>query len=231
MRKIIVIPARMESTRLPSKLMLPYKGKPIIKHTIENALSSVADYVFLASDNDELLKCANGYGASCFPLKTGHCNNGTERVVQGMKFFGLRDDDIVINLQGDCPLLGPEYLDEMFDALKDSPSDVVTLAHKTTDFGNPSIVKIVLDMNNEAMYFSRLPIPFGADVCLEHIGVYGFKKRFFDQYDSIMQIDFAKENLEQLSWLHHGLRIRVNVVNYGGFSIDTQDDYQRLLLT
>ncbi len=233
MRKIVVIPARLASTRLPNKLMLPYKGMPIVKHVLENAVGSGADYVFLASSDDELLNVAKGtYGANCFPIKTVECNNGTQRVVKAMRDFGLREDDIVINLQADNPQLGSDLIDELFDILRQKEDcDIATFARKTVHFAEPSVVKVVLDEKNRAMYFSRSPIPYGAEVCLEHVGIYGFKRRFFDEYDNIMNMGFGRENLEQLAWMHHGLKIVVSVVNYEGISIDTKDDYDLLRLT
>jgi len=231
MRKIVVIPARIKSTRLPNKLLLPYKDKPIIQHVIENAVGSKADYVFLASSDDEILSLPHQkkYGANFFTIRTKESNNGTQRMVRAMREVGLRDDDIVINLQGDLPLLKSEYIDELFDLLLEKDDSIVTLARQTVDIANPSVVKVVLDSANHAMYFSRSVIPYGAETCLEHIGIYGFKKRFFDTYHNIMHIQLGSEDLEQLAWMHHGHKILVSVVTYSGFSIDTQADYDRLL--
>ena len=231
MRKIIVIPARLASTRLPNKLMLPYKGKEIIRHVLENALSAKANYVFLASDDDDILDCANGYSASCFPIKTGDCKNGTQRVAEALRFFGLKDGDLIVNMQGDSPQLTGEYVDELFDILATKQEPIATFAKKSTRFHNPNAVKVVLNGSNNAMYFSRSHVPYGADVCLEHIGIYGFKKSFFDAYDKIMNVTFGQENLEQLAWLHHRFDIHVSVVNYEGISVDTKDDYDALCLT
>jgi 3-deoxy-manno-octulosonate cytidylyltransferase (CMP-KDO synthetase) len=233
MRKIVVIPARLASTRLPNKLMLPYKGIPIVRHVLENAVGSRADYIFLASSDDELLNIAKGsYGANCFAMKTEECNNGTQRVVKAMRTFGLKADDLVINLQADNPQLTSDYINELFDILQQNQSgDIATFARETTHSAEPNVVKVVLDENNMAMYFSRSQIPYGSKVCLEHIGIYGFRKRFFDEYDKIMNMGFGLENLEQLAWMYNGLKVIVSVVNYGGISVDTRDDYDLLDLT
>ena len=233
MRKIVVIPARLASTRLPNKLMLPYKGMPIVRHVLENAVGSKADYIFLASSDDDLLNIAKGsYGANCFAMKTEECNNGTQRVVRAMRAFGLKDDDLVINLQADNPQLSSYHIDALFNILQENKSgDIATFARKTTHTAEPSIVKVVLDEKDTAMYFSRSQIPYGADVCLEHIGIYGFRKHFFDEYDKINDTRFGLENLEQLAWLYNGLKIIVSVIDYNGISIDTRDDYDLLRLT
>jgi 3-deoxy-manno-octulosonate cytidylyltransferase (CMP-KDO synthetase) len=226
MRKIIAIPARLASSRLPNKLLLPYKGKPILRHVIENAIGSNADYVLVLSEDDELLDLAKHTTANCFPVKTKSFANGTEKLAHGLKHFGLKPGDKIINLQGDLPLLKYNYIDSLFEDISDDC--LATFGISVRDGQVPSRVKIVTGLDGTALYFSRSPIPYGADAFLEHVGIYGFPASFFDSYATLKPAAFGKEDLEQLSWLANGFKIKVRQIDYTGISIDTQDDYERL---
>lgn len=227
MRRIIAIPARMASSRLPNKLLLPFNGKPILRHVIENAAAAKSDLVVVCSSDDVLLEQAKGLSAHCFPVKTPECNNGTERVFNAMSQVGLRSGDKVVNLQGDAPLLRPELIESLFDIINDVT--IATLATWTPANDIASKVKVVLDENSNALYFSRSAIPYGAEEVLEHIGIYGFSEAFIKNYAELKDVTYGREDLEQLKWMYNGYKIRVRTVNYAGISIDTEKDYKDLI--
>ncbi len=155
----IVIPARFASSRLPGKLMLDLAGKPVIAHTIERALS-VSDSVFVATDHEEILATVNAIGAKGIMTSVEH-NSGTDRLAEAASILGFADEDIVVNLQGDEPLIPGELLSQVSTLLSNHPdAGIATLMQSITateDFLNPNVVKVALGEDNRAVYFSRAP--------------------------------------------------------------------------
>jgi 3-deoxy-manno-octulosonate cytidylyltransferase (CMP-KDO synthetase) len=242
MRKIIAIPARLASSRLPNKLLLPYKGKPILRHVIENALGSLADLIIVMSEDQECLDITRNLSANCYALKTDTFNNGTEKVISNLHQLNFSPSDLVINLQADIPLFDYKLIDKLFAAFIEDMDyceglrPIVTMARKVqskTENGsytsNKNRVKVVTDRHNNALYFSRSHIPYNSPEYLEHIGVYGFSYNFIHNYQrKLPSNNYPSENLEQLNWMHDGFKVYVKEVSYNGISIDTKCDYDEL---
>jgi len=163
-RKVVIIPARFHSTRLPQKMLLPIKGKPLIYYSWKNACNSKkADEVIVATDHKDIFTVCKGLGANVIMTKVTH-NTGTDRVGEAAKILKLRKDDVVVNVQGDEPVLPSKIIDELFKASeKESDIPMITVATRLKDEGevkNSNIVKVVLNKHGKALYFSRSIIPF-----------------------------------------------------------------------
>ncbi len=236
MKAAIIIPARLESTRLPRKLLLDGTGKPLLAHTIERALAAagasgglISD-VLCAVDHPELFAVAEDAGAKAVmtPLD---CASGTDRIAIAAR--GL-DCDIVVNLQGDEPEADAESLIRVARLLEGDDAPMGTLAIRIgsdEEFGDPSMVKVVAGGSGDALYFSRAPIPASRDGDfiadrLRHIGVYSYRREFLLSYGDLPRSPLEEsEKLEQLRALAAGYRIRVAVVDSAPAGIDTAADY------
>jgi 3-deoxy-manno-octulosonate cytidylyltransferase (CMP-KDO synthetase) len=227
-KRVIVIPARYASTRLPGKPLLDIAGKPLIQWVWEAACASrLRDEVLIATDDERIAKRCAGFGAEV--VMTGQCASGTDRVCLAIEG---RAADLVINLQGDEPEIGGDMIDALFTALEDGRTDMATLCSVIDDpdeYASRSVVKCVLDEKGFALYFSRSPIPYlqqGKTATLyKHIGIYGFTRPFLETFVRLPkgQLEEA-EFLEQLRALEAGYRIRVIVTQYDGTGVDTQAD-------
>ena len=227
---IVIIPARLGSTRLPRKSVLDETGKPLICHAVDRALESSAKYVIIASEDQEILDVVENQ-KRILKCLTPKCDSGTERVCWTVlnSSFGI-DADIIINLQGDEPELPGRYLDEMVDVLiSDNTADIVTIATPASDFDYKShnVVKVVVTHNGYAMYFSRCSIPYGTidHNALKHIGTYAYRREFFLALQRMESTTLACESLEQLQWLQSGFRIKVLQRNIEATGIDTRSEY------
>lgn len=248
MKKVIVIPARYASTRLPGKPLMEISGKPIIQWVYEKALSSaLKDSIFIATDDERIRDAAASFGAEVV-MTSPKCKSGTDRVYQAIKD---KEADIIINLQGDEPFIRTDVIDSLFYTMEKERLHMATLCspiEKEADYLNPNIVKVVLDKFGFALYFSRSPIPFFRDTmssseikiqnpqskirnpkCVyKHIGIYGFSRDFLKQYVAMEEgILEAAESLEQLRVLENGYDIKVLVTNYDGAGIDTEEDLEQ----
>jgi 3-deoxy-manno-octulosonate cytidylyltransferase (CMP-KDO synthetase) len=236
MKALGVIPARLGSTRLPEKILRLIGGKPMIQHVWERAKQAKKiEDVIVATDDVRIQLCVEGFGGKAFMTRHDH-PNGTSRIAEVMSRF---KQGLVINIQGDQPLVDPKALDEMvgiFEGEKDV--EVLTLAVRMTDqasFENPNIVKVVCDAEGNALYFSRSGIPFfqGKQNCsfsfLKHLGVYGYRRdfllKFVDWKPGILE---DNEKLEQLRILERGRSIRVIETAYDFISVDTEEDLQEV---
>lgn len=242
----VVIPARYGSHRLPGKPLLEIAGKPMIAHVCQRALQTKADEVVVATDDDRIYRVAEDSGARA--VMTGECHrSGSERIAEAAKICAWSDDDIVVNLQGDEPLLSPELVQLAADSLAaQGKAEVATLAapiRENQEIFNPHCVKVVMDQEGFALYFSRAPIPwdrehFGADgatitprdLYFRHIGLYAYTVRFLHRYTQwpVAPLE-ACESLEQLRILWQGERIfvaRVTTIPEAG--VDTEDDLRRV---
>ncbi len=243
----IVIPARYASTRLPGKPLLELAGKPMLQHVYERACRSQALEVVIATDDERIARAADDFGASVCMTDAAH-TSGTSRIAEVMDVMGWQDDDIVVNLQGDEPLMPVSLLNQVAQDLEHHPAaDTATLAahleHPEQLF-DPNVVKVVLDRKGYALYFSRAPIPWKRDGmawgqvpdaslsrgCLRHIGLYAYRAAFIREYVSWIEAPLeAWESLEQLRTLWHGKRIHVSLAaEIPPAGVDTPEDLQRV---
>lgn len=241
----VLIPARMASSRLPGKPLADIAGVPMIVRVARQALQSTAERVVVAADHDDIIKACNAHAVDAV-LTRGDHPTGSDRLAEACALLGLDDDQIVVNVQGDEPLIDPGLIDACAVLLKRHPDCVMgTAAHPINsrlDFDNPNVVKVVLDAAGRALYFSRAPIPcwraarassadaLPPDAPLRHVGLYayhaGFLRRFPQLAESPLEVI---EALEQLRVLWHGHRIAVHVSSsQPGLGVDTPDDLLRV---
>ncbi|MCD8554218.1 3-deoxy-manno-octulosonate cytidylyltransferase [Seleniivibrio sp.] len=228
---VVVIPARMASTRLPGKPLRKIAGVPMILRVAENCLKTVADRVIVATDSKEILETCEGFSGLESTMTADDIQSGTDRVAKVAKFV---DDDIIINVQGDEPFIDPELINKLINDLKENPQVLMNTAACTftegEDVKDPNCVKVVLDKNGFALYFSRLPIPYDRDgrggvTYYKHIGIYGFRKSWLMQFASLAQTELENiEKLEQLRALENGVSIKVIKTDYKPVSVDTEED-------
>ena len=224
----IVIPARMGSTRLPGKPLKVIAGKPLVYWVIKAALKvKKISKLILASDHAEILKVASELGVESILTSTVH-KSGTERLLEVAKKV---NSDFFINLQGDEPLIEPADIEYLIENLTKSNFDIVTLAHKIglEDAKDPSKVKVITNYKNEAIYFSRNTIPYGATTFKQHIGIYGFTKKSLKLIENFSETNLEKlESLEQLRWLENNLKIGVFNSQFKSIGVDTIQDLKRV---
>ncbi len=237
----IVIPARYASTRLPGKLLLKESGKYLIQHVYEQACQAkCADRVILAIDDPKLGQAIDEFGGQWVMTNRDHFS-GTDRIAEVSSKI---DADIILNIQGDEPLIDPIQIEELNQLLVANPeASMATLAVPIQDektYLNPNAVKVVFDNQNNALYFSRSPIPFVRDGKPDfqvkrawaylHIGVYAYRKQSLEKFTQLPISPIEKiEKLEQLRALFAGWQIKVGITNTHGIGVDTWDDYQRFL--
>jgi 3-deoxy-manno-octulosonate cytidylyltransferase (CMP-KDO synthetase) len=238
----IVIPARYGSTRLQGKALLDIAGHPMVWWVWQRALASSAASVVVATDHDDIATIMRECGADVAMTKTSH-PSGTDRLAEVVDQRGWSDDAIVVNLQGDEPLMPVENLEQVACELSQNPAaSVSTLAEPITDvraFHDPSVVKVVASAAGNAMYFSRAPIPYPRDIgdealeakilklgLMRHVGLYAYRCGFLRAFVSWEQAPMERvEALEQLRALHHGAQIRVaEAAQPVPAGVDTQKD-------
>lgn len=235
MRKVIIIPARYASTRFPGKPLALLWDKPIIQHVYERALASEISEVYVATDDKRIFDEVIRFGGKAILTKTEH-TCGTERVAEASNILGLSEEDLIINLQGDQPLFPSEYIFLLVKSLLFSSdihiSTLATPIKNLKDLENPNKVKVVLDKEGRALYFSRSPIPYfvrpGKEpLYLKHIGVYAYTKGFLDKFVSLPQGELEQsERLEQLRALEYGYKISVTIVPKDVPEVDTPEDLE-----
>ena len=229
---VIIIPARLGSTRLPRKLLLNDTGFPLLWHTAQRALESkLINDVIIATEDREIANIVARFGhPRIYPVTTPKCNSGTERVSWVVKHIKEFDYSFVVNFQGDEPELPGKYVDELVGALMTEQVDVATLATPAShsDYNSPSVVKVVLDHRDHAMYFSRSPIPHNGPA-LAHVGIYAYKLEFLIALPTLAAGTLETEKLEQIQWLQSGFRVKVLKRNLDIVGIDTQEEYNRFV--
>ncbi|HEY1379380.1 MAG TPA: 3-deoxy-manno-octulosonate cytidylyltransferase [Gemmataceae bacterium] len=241
MRTAIVIPARYASSRLPGKPLLKSTGKYLIQHVHEQACRARrASAVVVATDDPRIMAAVEGFGGRCVMTRRDH-PSGTDRVAEAARAV---DADVVVNLQGDEPLIDPAALDLLPDLLEqDREAVVATLAAPITSeeaYRDPNCVKLVRDGRGRALYFSRSPIPFVRDgrpdfaagpvKFLQHLGLYAYRREFLLELAAQPPAQLEQtEKLEQLRILSLGRPIQVGVVPHAGRGVDTFADYQRFV--
>lgn len=234
----VIIPARYASTRFPGKPLADLAGKPMIVHVCERAKRSGAVAVHVATDDQRIADAVRGQGFSVVMTRGDHAS-GTDRLAEAAEHLGLADEEIVVNVQGDEPLITPALIREVAQALdKPGAAAMATACHAIHDAvtaASPNVVKVVLDAQGHALYFSRAEIPFprlsgemrGAPT-YRHAGIYAYRVRFLRQYAALPPAPIEKtEALEQLRALWHGHRIAV-VVSETDIppGVDTPQDLQ-----
>ena len=233
MRRItVIIPARYGAQRFPGKTLADLAGRPIIAHVVERARRARGvDVVAVATDDERIAQAAERAGAEA--IVTGDAPTGTDRVAEAAR--RLRPaPDVVVNLQGDEPLIEPEAIEVLVAAME--PGVVMaTLARPLAEgeLGRAQVVKVVTDCRGDALYFSRAAIPHrraggSSPLARAHVGIYAFTAAFLQEFASLPPGRLeAEESLEQLRALEHGHRIRVADTRYAGFGIDTPEDLER----
>jgi 3-deoxy-manno-octulosonate cytidylyltransferase (CMP-KDO synthetase) len=236
MRFLGVIPARYGSTRLPAKPLLKIAGKPLLQWVIEGIRSTPGlDEIVVATDHAEIADLAASCGVRGI-LTDPELQSGTDRVFQASL---QTDADVIFNIQGDEPLVRPEWLTAMMAVFREQPNvQMATVATKAVgeDMGNMAAVKVITDRNGDAIYFSRHAIPYTRvsagehpDQCLKHIGLYGFRREFLRAFCDFRPTALEKcESLEQLRALYMGHKIRVLPVQGESIGIDTPEDVKRV---
>lgn len=234
-----VIPARLESSRLPEKLLLSETGQTLIQHTWEAAAQSERlDRLIVATDSLEIMEAVHGFGGKA--CLTGEHPSGTDRIAEVAE-KELFDADILVNIQGDEPELAPEFIDQLIELLVDTPAaEMATLAtpiRNLEQLQDSSCTKVVCRPDGSALYFSRLPIPFTRDVAPEsllpdespwllHLGLYAYRRPFLLELTQVPPTPLEQlEKLEQLRALETGANIQVGIVAHPTVGIDTPEDY------
>jgi 3-deoxy-manno-octulosonate cytidylyltransferase (CMP-KDO synthetase) len=232
----VVIPARYASSRLPGKPLLDIAGKPMVIRVAEQAQKSQANEVVIATDFEKIATVAAEHQLSAVMTRIDHVS-GTDRIAEVVQKMGWDNDVIVVNVQGDEPLIEPQLIDEVALTLAHNRDAVMASAchpiHDEAAFLNPNIVKVVMDGNGHAMYFSRAPIPYPRDerhkqqiVAHRHIGIYAYRVGFLRQYADLCVTTLEQvESLEQLRVLYHGYKIAMTITdNAPASGVDTQAD-------
>src|SRR5712692_1177918 len=229
---VAIIPARYGSTRLPGKPLIDIAGRPMIQHVYERTKKSrLVDRVIVATDDERVVNAVKRFDGESV-MTPGHLRSGSDRVAYAAK--KLPDATLLVNVQGDEPLIEPGMIDEAVQPLLDDETiDVGTLVRridKPDDLANPNIVKVVLDTKGFALYFSRAAIPFTRDgqiteALYKHIGLYVFRRDFLLKFASLPVTTLERmEKLEQLRILEHGYKIKATVTKDDSMPIDTSED-------
>lgn len=241
----VLIPARLASSRLPNKPLADIAGLPMIVRVAQAARASAASRVVVAADDPSIVSACEAHGVDAVLTRTDH-PSGSDRLAEACQLLGLKGDDAVLNVQGDEPLIAASMIDACARLLQDRPDCVMsTVAHAIEDiaeFVNPNVVKVVLDAQSRALYFSRAPIAWWRDgfaggvsrlpepAPLRHVGLYGYRAGFLLRFPAMPQAPLeACEALEQLRVLWHGERIAVHISDERpGPGVDTPEDLARV---
>lgn len=241
----VLIPARLASSRLPNKPLADLAGLPMVVRVAQRAQLSRASRCVVAADHPSIMAACAEHGVPAVLTRVDH-PSGSDRLAEACDLLGLADDALVVNVQGDEPLIDPELINAVADLLAAQPeSSMSTAAHaidSVADFVNPNVVKVVLDAQQRALYFSRAPMPwwrdgFAAGVTalpdpapLRHVGIYGYRVGFLRQFPQLPPAPLENcEALEQLRALWHGHRIAVHISAHApGPGVDTPQDLERV---
>jgi len=247
----VLIPARMASSRLPNKPLADIAGIPMVVRVAQRAMLSQARQVVVAADDDRIVAACSAHGVQALLTRQDHVS-GSDRLAQACQLLGLSDEAVVVNVQGDEPLMEPSLIDQVAQLLSDRPeASMSTAAHpisQLADFCNPNVVKVVTDARQMALYFSRAPIPWWRDgqsaadaggapftelpspPPLRHVGIYAYRAGFLAQFPQLPPAPIEQlESLEQLRALWHGHRIAVHTTEHApGPGVDTPEDLQRV---
>ncbi len=238
-----IIPARYGSTRFPGKPLALLQGQPMIQHVYRRvARAALVERVIVATDDQRILESVQNFGGEVFLTRADH-PSGTDRLAE---VAGMLDSELIVNVQGDEPLIQPEMIDQAIRPLLDNPDiDMGTLATRLTrlaDFHNPNVVKVVRDQAGFALYFSRAPIPWPRDLNREelairlpqlvvwrHVGLYVYRRQLLLEYPGWSETPLEQlERLEQLRALEQGVRLYVAETEWDSHGVDTPADLERV---
>jgi 3-deoxy-manno-octulosonate cytidylyltransferase (CMP-KDO synthetase) len=238
MKVVVIIPSRYGSSRFEGKPLVPIAGQPMIKWVYERSKQgkNITDVV-VATDDRRIFNAVKDFGGNAI-MTSAENRSGTDRVAEAAGKMGLAPEDIIINIQGDQPLIDPRCLDTLVAPfLTDSGIDMSTLAFKIVnkrEITDPKDVKVTFNSFGDALYFSRSPIPFPREAdtrfdTYKHLGVYAYTHRFLAIFRNLPEGELERiEKLEQLRVLEHGYRIRVMVSPYDSPEVDLPEDIQRI---
>jgi 3-deoxy-manno-octulosonate cytidylyltransferase (CMP-KDO synthetase) len=230
-----LIPARLAATRLPEKPLADIHGKPMIQHVWERAqqASALSD-VAVATPDEEIARVVEGFGGRALRTLASH-RSGTDRLAEAAGLLNLSDSDIVVNIQGDEPLLDAESIDSVVKILladRDIPMSSMACPCPPIDLDNPNCVKVVFNYNRDALYFSRARLPFprqNSGTVYQHIGLYAYRRYFLQMFATLPPSPLEMtESLEQLRVLEHGYRIRLALRDAAPIGVDTPEDLERV---
>ncbi|MBC2711718.1 MAG: 3-deoxy-manno-octulosonate cytidylyltransferase [Desulfosarcina sp.] len=238
MRVVVIIPSRYGSTRFDGKPLAAICGKPMIQWVYQRAMkASCVDSVYVATDDNRIRDAVNNFGGNVV-MTSSECRSGTDRVAEAAEHLGLDMADVVVNIQGDQPLVDSRCFDAVVQPFNDDPAvKMSTLAFAIVDkreITDPKDVKVAFDNYGNALYFSRATIPHGRDEShgyetYKHLGVYAYTREFLECFRSLEQGRLEEiEKLEQLRAMEHGHRIRVVVTPYDSPEVDLPVDIQRI---
>ncbi|MEI6858855.1 MAG: 3-deoxy-manno-octulosonate cytidylyltransferase [Shewanella sp.] len=234
MNVTLLIPARYGSTRFPGKPLAPINGKPMIQHVVERAsLAKGLTSIYVATDDIRIKNAVESFGGQVV-MTSPDAASGTDRIEDAITQLGLKDDDLIINLQGDQPLIDPISIEQIISLFKRHPGefDMATLGFEITEkseLDDPNHVKVVFDKDFNALYFSRACIPFSRDSneypVYKHIGLYGYSRKFVSIFSKLPLGHLEDlEKLEQLRALEHGYKIKVAISAFDSPEVDTPED-------
>lgn len=234
MNVTLLIPARYGSSRFPGKPLAPINGKPMIQHVYERAsLAKGLDAVYVATDDVRIKDAVESFGGKVV-MTDPEAASGTDRIDDAINQLGLNDDDIIINVQGDQPLIDPIAVEQLISLFERHPGEfnMATLAVEITnkaELDNPNHVKVVFDNNYNALYFSRARIPFGRDSndhpVYKHLGIYAYTRSFISTFAKLPLGRLEElEKLEQLRALEHGHKIKIAISAFDFPEVDTPED-------
>ena len=244
MNIVAIIPARYASTRFPGKPLADICGKPMVQHVFERTQKAqLVDHVVVATDDQRIFDTVESFGGTAI-MTGGHHQTGTDRLAEAAEKLGA---DLIVNVQGDEPLIDPKMIDQAVQPMRDDESlpmgTLKTRIDEPSDLVNPNVVKVVTDLSGCALYFSRSHIPYPRDLdgspgvnhlqhAYRHIGLYVYRRDFLLKYPALPATPLEKlESLEQLRALEHGYRIRVVETALSSHGVDTSEDLDRVKKT
>ena len=241
----VIVPARLASTRLPNKPLADIHGLPMVVRVAQRAALSNASQVVVAADSIEIVQACQAHGVRAMLTQVNH-PSGSDRLAEASALLGLKPHDVVVNVQGDEPLINPELINQVAELLVQRPTASMSTAaheiHELAEFTNPKVVKVVIDQAQLALYFSRAPIPWWRDgfangiqtlpqpAPLRHIGIYAYRVGFLQSFPTLQAAPIETgEALEQLRALWHGHKIAVHITpDVPGPGVDTPEDLERV---
>ncbi len=239
MKIVAVIPARYQSKRFNGKPLALIAGKPMVQHVFQRTKACPeVDEIYVATDDRRIYECVQEFGGTAIMTYKNH-QSGTDRIAEAVKTINLADRDIVVNIQGDQPIFQPSMLSDLIQTLIKNPTiPMSTLMYKMIDdqeLHDRNKVKVVVDNDGYALYFSRLPIPFYRDETskkifhYKHLGLYAYRKEFLLAFTKLSYglLEHA-EKLEQLRALEHGFKIKVVETTFDSIEVDTPEDIKRV---
>jgi len=241
----VIVPARLASTRLPFKPLADIHGLPMVVRVAQRAALSNASQVVVAADSIEIVQACQAHGVRAMLTQLDH-PSGSDRLAEASALLGLSPHDVVVNVQGDEPLINPELINQVAELLIQRPAASMSTAaheiHELAEFTNPNVVKVVIDQAQLALYFSRAPIPWWRDgfskgiqslpqpAPLRHVGIYAYRVGFLQSFPTLLPAPIETgEALEQLRALWHGHKIAVHITpDVPGPGVDTPEDLERV---